>query len=205
MPSPIGHALGALAAGWAAMPSAPEAGERDGQERLAEARRRGLRRAALVVGVALLPDLDLLFGAHSQWTHSAGAVALVFLVAWLAGGRRHPRCAAALALAYATHPFLDWLGQDGTAPYGVMAGWPLTDRYFHSGADLFTGISRRYWLPGFFAHNLVAVGREVALLGQLALAGWWWQSLRARRPGARSFLQPPRSPAVEGESGNCDK
>lgn len=205
MPSPIGHALGALAAGWAALPPIAEAGAGNAEGRLTRVRRRGLARALLVIGVALLPDLDLLFGAHSQWTHSIGAVALVFLVAWLAGRGRHARLAAALALAYATHPLLDWLGQDGTPPYGIMAGWPFTDRYFHSGADLFTGISRRYWLPGFVPHNLAAVGREVALLGPLAISGWWWQSLRGRRAAARSILQPRPSPAAKGESGNCDK
>lgn len=192
MPSPIGHALGALAAGWTVLPPQP-------------ARGRAVRQAVLVVAVALVPDLDLLLGAHSQWTHSVGAVALVFLASWLAGRGRHPRLAAALALAYATHPLLDWLGQDGTAPFGVMAGWPFTDRYFHSGADLFTGISRRYWLPGFLEHNLSAVTREAVLLGPLALAAWWWQRLRGRRAQARPFL-PPSAPALtEGESRNNNK
>ena len=198
MPSPIGHALGALAAGWAVLP--PSHAGRAGTAGAAPGRRGELRRAALVVAVALLPDLDLLLGAHSQWTHSAGAVAIVFLVAWLAGRRRHPRFAAALALAYATHPLLDWLGQDGTPPYGVMAGWPLTERYVHSGADLFTGISRRYWLPGFVAHNLAAIAREVVLLGPLALAAWGWQRLRQRRARAARFLPPARHAAREGES-----
>jgi membrane-bound metal-dependent hydrolase YbcI (DUF457 family) len=159
----------------------------------------------LIAGVALLPDLDLLLGAHSQWTHSIGAVGLVFLAAWLAGRGRHPRLAAALALAYATHPFLDWLGQDATPPYGVMAGWPFTDRYFHSGADLFTGISRRYWLPDFLAHNLAAVAREVVLLGPSALAAWWWQHLRRRHAAPRRFLQPDAVSAGEGESLNRGK
>jgi len=201
MPSPIGHALGALAAGWAVAAPEPKAGT---SGRAAGAWRPGLRRAGLIVGVALLPDLDLLVGVHSQWTHSIGAVVLVFFAAWLAGRGRHPRLAATLALAYATHPFLDWLGEDGTPPYGVMAGWPFTDRYFHSGADLFTGISRRYWLPDFLAHNLAAVAREVILLGPFALAGWWWQRLRTRHAAERRFLQPGAASADRGESrGNC--
>ncbi len=195
MPSPVGHALGALAAGWTVLPPQASPGAN-----ATCTRQRGLLRAVLVVGVALLPDLDLLLGAHSQWTHSVGAVAGVFVVAWLAGRSRHAGFAAALALAYATHPLLDWLGQDGTPPYGVMAGWPFTDRYFHSGADLFTGISRRYWLPGFLAHNLAAIAREVLLLGPLALGAWWWQRLRSRRAAGRRFLPPGRDAAGEGES-----
>lgn len=169
MPSPIGHALGGLAAGWAVLPR--EA--RDAIGTATPAGRRVAAQAALIAVVSLLPDLDLLFGAHSQWTHSIGAVLAVYALALAAGGRRHARLAAALALAFATHPFLDWLGQDGTPPYGVMAAWPFSDRYFHSGADLFTGISRRYWLPGFVAHNLSAIALEVLLLGPLALAAWY--------------------------------
>ncbi|HSK10924.1 MAG TPA: metal-dependent hydrolase [Vicinamibacterales bacterium] len=170
MPSPVGHALGAIAAAWAvAPPDSPAAPATGGT---IAARRPALVRAGLVVGVALIPDLDLLIGAHSQWTHSIGAVAIVFAAAWLLTGRR-VRLAAALALAYATHPFLDWLGQDGTPPYGIMALWPFSDRYYHSGADLFTGISRRYWLPGFIGHNLGAIAREVLLIGPVTLAVWY--------------------------------
>jgi len=198
MPSPVGHALGALAAAWTVLP--PDAdGTAEGRGAALLRRRRRLK-AALVVGVALLPDLDLLLGTHSQWTHSVGAVALVFLAAWLAGGRRHTRFAAALALAYATHPLLDWLGQDGTPPYGVMAGWPFTSRYFHSGADLFVGISRRYWLPGFAAHNVAAIAREVVLLGPPALAAWWWQHLRRRRPEGVLPMPPASRSTQRGES-----
>jgi membrane-bound metal-dependent hydrolase YbcI (DUF457 family) len=202
MPSPIGHALGALAAGWTVLPAAPpERGAGDGRT----ARWRAVRPAALLVAVSLLPDLDLLVDAHSRWTHSVGAVGLVFLAAWIAGRGRQPRLAAAVALAYATHPLLDWLGQDGTPPYGVTAAWPFSDHYFHSGADLFTGISRRYWLPGFVAHNVAAVAREVVLLGPLAVAAWWWQRLRARRLPERLFLPHPGQRAARGESLDRDK
>lgn len=197
MPSPIGHALGALAAGWAVLPAPPARSSETGRRFLPGPT---LRQGALVVAVALLPDLDLLLGAHSQWTHSVGAVGLVFLAAWLADRGRHPRLAAALALAYATHPLLDWLGQDGTPPYGVMAAWPFSDRFLHSGADLFTGISRRYWLPGFLAHNLAAVAREVVLLAPLALAAWWWQHLRARGVPGSQPLPRRDTPTARGES-----
>jgi membrane-bound metal-dependent hydrolase YbcI (DUF457 family) len=201
MPSPIGHVLGALAAGWA-LP-ARDQGSGAPRGAVEGSRGRRIRQAALLGGVALLPDLDLLFGAHSQWTHSVGAVALVFVLAWLATRLTNVRLAAAVAVAYATHPLLDWLGQDGTPPYGVMLGWPFTDRYFHSGADLFTGISRRYWLPGFLEHNAAAIAREVAILGPFALGAWWWQQLR-RPDGRRMRFVPPasgRKPRGESRTG----
>ena len=170
MPSPIGHALGALAAGFggAALTRTSSLGPT----------RSPWREAALFSAVGLLPDLDLLVGAHSQHTHSLGAVAVVLAVAWLATGGRRFGLALAVALAYASHPLLDWLGQDGTPPYGVMLLWPLDHGFHHAGLDLFTGISRRYWLPGFLAHNLAAVLREVLILGPLALGAWL---LRRRR------------------------
>jgi membrane-bound metal-dependent hydrolase YbcI (DUF457 family) len=171
MPSPIGHALGAVAAGFAASRSTP-AGARTPYP---------WREAALFATVGLLPDLDLAFGLHSQYTHSVGAVAAAFGVAWLATRRRNLRLAAAAALAYASHPLLDWLGQDGTPPYGVMLLWPFDAGYYHSGLDVFTGISRRYWLPGFLAHNVAAVAWEVVLLGPLAVAAWWVRRRRAER------------------------
>ena len=168
MPSPLGHALGAVAAGFAASRSTP-----------AGPRTRGpWREAALFAAVGLLPDLDLAVGLHSQYTHSIGAVVVAFALTWLFTRGRSVRFALAVALAYATHPLLDWLGQDGTLPYGVMLLWPLDTGFYHSGLDLFTGISRRYWLPGFLVHNLAAVAREVAILGPLALGAWF---LRRRR------------------------
>lgn len=164
MPSPVGHALGAVAAGFAGADIAPSSSL--GHTRYP------WHEAALFSTIGLLPDLDLLVGAHSQYTHSVGAVAVVLAVAWLATRGRSFRLALAIALAYASHPLLDWLGQDGTPPYGVMLLWPFDPGFHHSGLDLFTGISRQYWLPGFFAHNLAAVVREVVILGPLALVAW---------------------------------
>ncbi len=136
MPSPVGHALGAVAAGFAGADIAPSSSL--GHTRYP------WHEAALFSTIGLLPDLDLLVGAHSQYTHSVGAVAVVLAVAWLATRGRSFRLALAIALAYASHPLLDWLGQDGTPPYGVMLLWPFDPGFHHSGLDLFTGISRQY-------------------------------------------------------------
>jgi len=166
MPSPIGHALGAVAAGLAGAELARSS------SLAASSIRHPWREAALFSAVGLLPDLDLLVGAHSQYTHSVGAVALVLAVAWLATRGRDVGLALAVALAYASHPLLDWLGQDGTPPYGVMLLWHFDPGFHNSGLDVFSGISRRYWLPGFFVHNLAAVVREVLILGPLAVGAW---------------------------------
>jgi hypothetical protein len=54
-----------------------------------------------------------------------------------------------------------------------MALWPFTSAYYQSDLHLFLPISRRYWVPGFVAHNLTAVAREVLCIGPLALLAYW--------------------------------
>jgi hypothetical protein len=68
-----------------------------------------------------------------------------------------------------------------------MLLWPFDGDFHHSGLDVFTGISRRYWLPGFFAHNVSAVVREVLILGPLTLGAWW---LRRRRASSATGEAP---------------
>ena len=53
MPSPIGHALAGIAAGWLVAP--PDVRDRRG----------AIRRAAIFALAATAPDLDLLVGAHA--------------------------------------------------------------------------------------------------------------------------------------------
>ena len=45
-----------------------------------------------------------------------------------AGNRENGRRALAITAAYATHTLLDWLGADSSAPFGIMALWPVTDQ-----------------------------------------------------------------------------
>ncbi len=78
--------------------------------------------------------------------------------------------ALASAAACLSHTLLDWLGQDTSAPFGVMALWPFSTTYYESGWHLFPAISRRYnqgWT--FIAQNVRAVGLEVAILGPILL------------------------------------
>ena len=144
MPSPVGHAIGALAAGWAT------AGRVE--------RRTALRGALILAGVGVAPDLDLLIGRHSMETHSVGAAVMV---ASLAAWQRWPvastrvRIFLTIAVAWFTHPLLDAHGADGSAPYGVMMFWPFSREHI-SLVSVFDPISRRWWLPGFLTNNLLA-------------------------------------------------
>lgn len=163
MPSPVGHALAGFAAG-ALVAGSPPRGSF-----LASASRRALLFATL----ACLPDLDLLVGAHTMYTHSVGAVFLVTLLAWASGSRWS--LVAACTLAYATHPFLDWLGRDASPPLGIMALWPFGSDYFMAPQPIITPVSRRYWLPGFWSHNLRVVSTEILVFGSIAAAAYWFR------------------------------
>ena len=189
MPSPIGHALGgvicALALG-GERPSHPRAGP---VRRLLQDPLVGVAAAA-----AVLPDLDFLWGRHNMETHSLGA-AVAGRASWSWLWTRGPRlaaCALVVAAAWASHVLFDWLGSDDTPPLGVMALWPLSSAFYFAHAFVFEAISRRYWLAGFWAHNLWAVATEAVMLAPVA----------ARRRGVARRPRPPsrergrpRSPA----------
>src|SRR5262249_5523458 len=140
VPSPIGHALAGTAIAWAG----------DGLNR----RSSSVRFVATCALIAAAPDLDLLLPHwHRSVTHSVTAAAAVFIVAILvtrrvrrraqntrasfgearqdAAGFPVPwRVALLCAAAWASHPFLDWLGKDTLPPYGVQIFWPFDVRFF---------------------------------------------------------------------------
>ena len=118
----------------------------------------------LYAAIGAAPDVDLLFGAHSMYTHSLGAVVFTGLIVWLWTGGARPRVALACAAAVASHILLDWLGSDTTPPIGIMALWPFTREFSQSPFFVFMAISRRWWLPGFYVQNGMAALREVAML-----------------------------------------
>jgi hypothetical protein len=107
--------------------------------------------------------------------HSVGAAAIVAAGVWLLARRQVDTRARARFLAitvgcaYATHVLLDWLGKDTAFPYGLMALWPFSSRFYISGADLFMEISRRYWKPDEFVWgNAKAVALEILIIGPVA-------------------------------------
>jgi membrane-bound metal-dependent hydrolase YbcI (DUF457 family) len=162
VPSPIGHALGAVAAGWAvARPAAS--------------------RPDLVVQVGILAalggvaDLDLVVGRHSRETHSLGAAAIVASIAaflrWPIASTR-TRIWLAAFCAWMTHPLLDALSFDTSTPQGVMVWWPLTTAHWQTGWALFSSIYRNWREAGFLAHNLLAILREVLILAPVTALVW---------------------------------
>jgi inner membrane protein len=157
MPSPVGHALGGLAATWLF--------------------RSNPRVALAGAALAVIPDFDLLIpGWHRTYTHSVGAVAVVGVLSWLVLRRRYApgdavRFAAALMAAYASHLLLDWLGSDPSTPPGLAALWPFSSQFYISNLDVFVPISRRYWnLDEFVWGNLRALVRELVIMVPVAAA-----------------------------------
>ena len=175
MPSPIGHAIAGITAGWlvAGAPSlrSKVAGTfpRKVPTTPGKAPTTFWREGALFAALAALPDVDLLFGMHSGPTHSLAAAAIVGLAACLlarpSAGLGRGRFAIACAAAYASHVLLDWLARDTTAPIGIMALWPFSHVHYESDLHMFGAISRRYYQGWVFVRqNAIAFIRELTIL-----------------------------------------
>jgi len=177
MPSPVGHALAGIAVAWAADLFPGSRGWRTAPRTAAWYARAGSGLTLTCAALAVAPDLDLMIdGFHRSITHSFVSIIAVAIVAGLAAARaRLPvaRIAWMCAGAWATHLLLDWLAADPSPPSGIQALWPFDDRRFMSGWDLFPGTERRriFSAPSI-RMNLVALGRELAVLLPLALALW---------------------------------
>jgi LexA-binding, inner membrane-associated putative hydrolase len=167
MPSPVAHVIAGVTAGWLVAGRPKEPGT--------------FGREALVLGaLGALPDLDLLFGAHSGPTHSLGAALVVGILAGcvqLARLRRPGHAglsplvlAVACSAAYGSHALLDWLGTDTSPPIGIMALWPFSAAHYESDAHIFMAISRRYYHGWMFVrHNAMALVRELMILVPLLM------------------------------------
>jgi LexA-binding, inner membrane-associated putative hydrolase len=191
MPSPVGHAIAGMAAGWLV------AGASRVSQKVWE------REAMLFGALGVLPDIDLLFGAHSGPTHSLGAAVIVGITAFvMASGLtavsvhdslpdttaptarcavRPGRLALACAAAYASHVLLDWLGRDSSPPIGIMALWPLSRDYFESALHVFMPISRRFdqgWT--LVSQNAWAVCLEMIILVPILLLVMFFRPHRVR-------------------------
>jgi membrane-bound metal-dependent hydrolase YbcI (DUF457 family) len=167
VPSPIGHGLAAVAAGWlVANPSS-------GKELVIQ--------SVTLAAIGVLPDLDLLINRHSAETHSVGAAVIVASVAAFARvpvAQTRARIWATVFLAWMTHPLLDAFTGDSSVPVGIMVWWPFSSAHYHSGIVVFDSIYRRWWLPGFLEHNALAAAKEFVILGPVTGLVWW---VRRRR------------------------
>ena len=183
MPSPIGHALAGLAAAWSAdliprertwrtlTPGPPAAATASLFDRA------GGALTLICMGLAVAPDLDLLFHAHRSVTHSLSAVAATTIVAAGVTGwvTRRPSWRVALMCggAYATHLLLDWLAADPYWPYGIQIFWPFNDAWYLSGVNLFPGTERlRVFSFRTMRINLLAMAWETAILFPLVVLLW---------------------------------
>ena len=183
MPSPIGHALGGVAAAWTADLVDGRRGERH-------------RLLLLYMALAAAPDLDLLVpGSHRMATHSLFAMLLVFIIAAAVtaqvtprrasrfGGQARWRTAAMCAAAYGSHLLLDWLGADNVPPRGIQLLWPVSDRWFISDLDLFRQTARQHFLsPAIMRQNAIAVAQELAIMVPVVVLLWWARA-RQRQSG----------------------
>jgi inner membrane protein len=138
------------------------------------------RGAILLAALGAAADLDLLIGAHRTYTHSLGACIVITLIAMALTPSSEPRLLTGLACgaAYASHLLLDWLGNDGAPPIGLMALWPFSSDYYESSLHWFLSTERRFWLPQFWTLNVIAVAREIGTLLPITAAIWW---LRRRK------------------------
>lgn len=192
MPSPIGHALAGIATGCLVMgrrsAKAPvERGTRPGLATFIHSlRERWMSREVLGFGLlGMLPDIDFLFGSHSTYTHSVGAVVTVGILAGIlmatTGHVPRPRHVVAVAGAYGSHVLLDWLGSDDTAPLGVMALWPFSDQFFLSDHRWFPSVCREVWELRCWLHNAQGVTWEIAVLAPLAVGASYLTCVMYRR------------------------
>jgi membrane-bound metal-dependent hydrolase YbcI (DUF457 family) len=161
MPSPVGHALGGIAAG------VPLTG-------------RSRTAVWVLAAIGVAADLDLLAGAHRGISHSLGAAVVTGLVTFAL--TRSVRWAAAGAAAWGSHVLLDWLGADAWPPLGIPALWPFANTYYRAPVTIFPAVSRQYWLGARFVYfNALALAVELAILLPLA-----WIVLRVTRPVSTS-------------------
>src|SRR5262245_8607729 len=129
MPTPLGHALGGVIAGWAVRGRccSPESLKRiDRLDRLDR------YDWLWLAGLGMFADIDLLFGTHGTCTHSIGAAAIVAICVAAIGAmipslrpwRLVMITALTAGIAYGSHVLLDWLATDTSPPIGILALWP---------------------------------------------------------------------------------
>ena len=186
MPSPLGHALGGVICALALGGDAAS-GSAWSRRAARSRRRRGRGRGS----PACCPT-STSSGAATTWRRTAWAPPLpagLVVLAGVARSRAGDSRRSSPRPGRRTCCF-DWLGSDDTPPLGVMALWPMTSAFYFAHAFVFEAISRRYWLAGFWAHNLWAVAERSGDAGADAAARRWRRVARdgrgRRRPERRS-------------------
>jgi len=153
-----------------------------------------VRRALLVSGAAVAPDLDLFFkfidgrNHHQAETHGIGAAMLagllVAIVARFAGWARPVALGLVVCGGWLTHPMLDLLGNDTHPPIGLMALWPFDHGFYKSPFIVFGDIGRTLdWKT--VRHNTLAIGWELLVLTPFLAAAAWIARRRTHGPRLR--------------------
>ncbi len=160
MPSPVGHSLIGLGLGLGVL--SPRGAWRD----LLAFARRNWAALLLVVAMANAPDVDYIPGVlvgrinayHHLYTHTLGWIALVAAGAWLVARAFRPGFGwvwlPIFFAALATHLLADLVTEDTAAPYGIMALWPFTDRFYLSPVTIFRHLEKAEWADVFQLYNL---------------------------------------------------
>jgi membrane-bound metal-dependent hydrolase YbcI (DUF457 family) len=170
MPSPVGHLLSGISVYTILKPARPN--------------RKWIFFAALFM--AVMPDFDFVFGFfagnpnryHHHFTHSIFFITVMsfFVALFFSKNSRMSLFAdfVLLTAAGSSHLLLDMLAVDTTAPFGMPLFWPLSEKYIILPVSIFSNIQRashsgRFLSSLFNLHNLVAIGKEVLILGSITL------------------------------------
>jgi membrane-bound metal-dependent hydrolase YbcI (DUF457 family) len=181
MPSPVGHALAGAAIAWSLdHRNETESDGTCGALRLRSGR--GQPRPHVLAwtcaALAVAPDLDLLGPwPHRTVTHSVLAVALMAIVSTIVTarvtGRLHWRVVLICTAAFGSHLLLDWMSEDTRLPRGLQLLWPFSEHWFISDWQFFRStIRERIFSPNSIRINLLALVREIAILGPIAALAW---------------------------------
>jgi LexA-binding, inner membrane-associated putative hydrolase len=135
----------------------------------------------LAVLMANLCDLDYLPGLftgelnawHHMYTHSIGWIILAGVGTCLVWKGLNPateeKYLVLLLAALVSHLVLDWFTEDGSAPFGILAGWPFTLERTLSPVAIFPKASKNTLADLWQLANLKPVLVELALMGTLLL------------------------------------
>lgn len=147
--------------------------------------RRSLQSLAALVGLSLLPDLDVIPGVllgdlnrfHNNLTHSvvAGIVAALAIgsILWLKNRIGFARWFSLALLTYQLHVVMDFF----TRGRGVMLFWPFSVERYEPAVKLFYGLQRSNgWLTIDHVWMLL---NELTFAGTVLLILYWFPKVNA--------------------------
>ena len=206
LPSPVVHSLAALALDWFGRRGRLSGSATKPAASPEEARGTALRMVAALVVAGNAADFDFLPGiligepglfhhgpAHSLFAAAVfGALAAPF-ARWI-GFDSVRRCGVVMALAFASHVFLDMMATDDGWPSAVPLFWPISNEMIYLPLGLFVAIRVDPGVDGFI-QSLLSAHNAHALLWEVAIVIVALALTRVTRPA----LSPPaHSPSTAG-------